>query len=220
MDFSSAVKIINRLLRKLKPSRFCSSWILKHAPEVYRYIRKNVRAISGGIDWDRFTRALDRKQQRKWYLSRRGRLAESAKSSNAVELIINEYREKLYTFLSPADKGDRLVQDAISIALVRVAQQGNAAAKEELMRLLRFTLDDWIVQEPRLACWQGMEDRAFEMIEGCIRRYRYSGTFMGYLFKTLVYAGRGIRPMIACSLDDTMFDGTRRMSDIIAINGD
>ena len=40
-------------------------------------------------------------------------------------------------------------------------------------------------------------------IEGCIRCYR----FTGYLFKTLAYAGRGLRPMAAYSRDDSLYSG-------------
>ena len=66
MDFDSAVKTINILLREKRPVTFNSSWILKHAPNVYQYIQKNVRAEIGGIDWDRVTSALDRKYHKKW----------------------------------------------------------------------------------------------------------------------------------------------------------
>ena len=66
MDFDCAIKIINKLLKEKRPDVFNSSWILKHAPKVYRFIRENVRAEIGGIDWDRFTRSLDRRFQKKW----------------------------------------------------------------------------------------------------------------------------------------------------------
>ncbi|MEN8264402.1 MAG: hypothetical protein ABFR82_13170 [Nitrospirota bacterium] len=65
MDFDDAVKIINKLLIEKRPDTFNSSWILKHAPPVYCFIQKNVRADTGGIDWDRVARALDRRFQRK-----------------------------------------------------------------------------------------------------------------------------------------------------------
>jgi hypothetical protein len=46
-----------------------------------------------------------------------------------------------------------------------------------------------------------------DRIEVCIRRYRYSGSFIAYLFKTLELAGRGLRPIIAFSLDDHGYPG-------------
>lgn len=93
----------------------------------------------------------------------------------------------------------------ISIALVRTAQRGNRAAKQEVTRLVRHTIDEWIEQNPKISCWEGREDMIQERIEGCIRRYRYSGSFIGYLFKTLEYAGRGLRPVVAYSLDDRSY---------------
>ena len=61
MDLDSAVKTINRLLIKKQPLTFNSSWIREYAPKIYRFIQKNIRREIGGIDWDRITRALDRK---------------------------------------------------------------------------------------------------------------------------------------------------------------
>jgi hypothetical protein len=218
MNFVSAVKAINKLLRTIKPHTFCSSWIRRHAPHVYRFIQKNVRAEIGGIDWDRITRALDRKLQRRRETSRRGRRPECIRDKKAVEIILRKYHDKLYTFLSPADANDKAVRDIISIALVRIAQQGNVAAKREIIKLVKLTIDDWIEQCPKLLCWQGLDDMIHARIEGCIRRYRYSGSFIGYLFKTLEYAGRGLRPIVAYSLDDHLYSGEKRRADRVALN--
>ena len=38
------------------------------------------------------------------------------------------------------------------------------------------------------------EDEIQNQLEACIRRYRYTGSFMSYVFRTLECAGRGIRP--------------------------
>ncbi len=218
MNFASAVQAINKLLRTIKPRTFCSSWIRQHAPHVYRFIQKNVRAEIGGIDWDRITRALDHKLQRRWQPSRRGRRLEFFRNKRAVEIILKKYHDKLYTFLSPVDANDKQIRDIISIALVRIAQQGNVAAKQEISKLLRFTVDTWIEQYPKISCWQGLEDMIQARIEGCIRRYRYSGSFIGYLFKTLEYAGRGLRPIVAYSLDDDLYSGEVRRGDRVALN--
>jgi len=93
------------------------------------------------------------------------------------------------------------MQDIISVALVRIAQKGNIIAKEEIIKLVRFTIDEWIKSRPTLSSWEGYESLLENRIEGCIRCYRYSGTFIGYLFKTLEYAGKGLRSMIEYSDD-------------------
>jgi uncharacterized membrane-anchored protein YjiN (DUF445 family) len=218
MNFAFAVKTINKLLKTMQPHTFCSSWIHQHAPDVYRFAQKNIRTEIGSIDWDRITRALDRKLQRRWQTSRRGRRPKCFRDKSAVEIILKQYHDKLYTFLSPADEHDEQVRDIISIALVRIAQKGNAAAKQEIIELVKLTIDQWIEQSPRISRWQGLDDVINEHIEGCIRRYRYSGSFIRYLFKTLEYAGRGLRPVVAYSLDDFQYSakkekatGLRRM---------
>jgi hypothetical protein len=220
MNFFSAVKEINKLLKTIQPHTFCSSWIRKYAPHVYRFIQRNVRAEVGGIDWDRVTRALDRKLQRRWQASRRGRRPECIRDKRAVEIILRKYHDKLYTFVSPADANDEQVRDIISIALVRIAQRGNTAATREIIKLVRFTIDDWIEQSSKISCWDGQNDMLQERIEGCIRRYRYSGSFIGYLFKTLEYAGRGLRPIVAYSLDDYLYSGKTRRIDRIVLNSE
>ncbi len=189
------------MLKEKRPDTFNSTWIRKHAPHVYRFIQKNVRTEIGGIDWDRFTRALDRKLQRKWNAYSRNKKRSYRKKSE-VGVVLNQYQDKLYAFIAPADKNDEYFRDIISIALVRIAQRGNITAKEEIIKLVRFTVDSWIEHYPTLSSWEGYESLIQKRIEGCIRCYRYSGSFTRYLFKTFEYAGRGLRPLIAYSLDD------------------
>ncbi len=217
MDFDSAVKIINKLLLKIGPDTFNSSWIRRYAPNIYRFFQTNIRREIGGIDWDRITRALDHKFQRKWVTVRR-RATKLYQNKTEVKTILHKYEEKLYTFLNPTDEDDRYVRDSISIALVRLTQKGNIIAKREIVKIVRFTIDEWIEISPKFYRWKGHEHLINERVEGCIRRYRYSGTFIGYLFKTLEYAARGLKPMIACSLDDPIYSGHKNRSDIIGQN--
>ena len=202
---------------KTRPDTFNSSWIREHAPHIYRFFQKNVRRESGGIDWDRITRGLDRKFQRKWITSPR-RKTKLYRNKTEVKTILHKYKEKLYTFLSPADKNDRYIRDSISVALVRIAQKGNLIAKREIIKLVLFTIDEWMELSPKFYRWKGYEHLIKKRIEGCIRCYRYSGTFIGYLFKTLEYAGRGLKPVIAYSLDDPIYSGHNNRSDTIGQN--
>ena len=204
MDFDDAVKIINKLLIEKRPDTFNSSWILKHAPPVYRFIQKNVRADTGGIDWDRVTRAVDRRFQRKWRSSSRNRTKAYRKKAE-VRIILQKYQEKLYAFISPADNNDKDMCDIIAIAIVRIAQKRNVIANEEIIKLVGFIVYDWIERHPTISCWKGYESLIQKRIEGCIRCYRYSGSFIGYLFKTLEYAGRGLRQITEYSLDESLY---------------
>ena len=193
MDFDDAVKIINKLLKEKRPDTFNSSWILKNAPNVYRYIQKNIRSDVGGIDWDRFTRSLDRRIQKKWRPRSRNKI-KRYRAKAEVEVVFKKYKDKLYVFLAPRNREDEYIRDSISIALVRIAQKGNLLAREEIIKLIRFTIDEWIESRPTLSSWEGYEFMIPHRIETCIRRYRYSGTFIGYLLKTFEYSGRGLTP--------------------------
>jgi hypothetical protein len=214
MNFETVIKTINELLIEKQPQTFNRAWVRLNAPSAYRFIQKKIRMDNGGIDWDRFTRALNPKFQRQWTGSFRKK-AKPYRNKPEVDIVLQRYNGKLYTFLAPADKNDEYIRDVISIALVRLAQKGNISARQEIIKLLSFTIDDWIESCPELFNWRGYEHLIQTRLECCIRRYRYSGSFMRYVFKTLEYAARGLRPVIAYSLDDSLYSGKRTRIDII-----
>jgi len=201
MDFSSVVANMNILLGKYQPRIFNSSWIRTHAPHCYRFIRKNLRGEFGGIDWDRLTYALDRKFQRRWTPARRKKNPAPYEDQSEVDTLLRKYRDKLYVFLTSLDKQDRRIRDVIGIKFVRLAQNGNLLARQKLVGLIRYTVDGWIERDYFLSRWRGYEDEIQKQVEMCIRRYRYTGSFVSYLFRTLTCAARGIRPARFYSLE-------------------
>ncbi len=203
MDFESVVKTMNLLLTEKRPRTFDRSWVREHAPSAYRFIQKEIRVDRGGIDWDIVTRALNPRFQKQWTGSVR-KIAKPYRNKAEVDLVLQQYGDKLYTFLAPVDRHDEYTRDIISIALVRIAQKGNISASQKIIELLSFTIDDWIDRCPALACWRGYEELIRTRLECCIRRYRYSGSFTRYVFKSLEYAARGLRPLIAYSLEDSV----------------
>jgi hypothetical protein len=202
----SGIKTINKLLIEKQPQTFNRSWVRVNAPCAYRFIQKNIRIENGDIDWDRITRELNPQFQKQWIGSFRKK-AKPYRNKSEIDFVLQQYRDKLYTFLAPFDKNDERIRDIISITLVRIAQKGNISARQEIIKLLFFTVDDWIEHNPKLSCWKGYNQLIQTRVECCIRRYRYSGSFMRYLFKTLEYAARGLRPLIAYSLDDSLYSG-------------
>ncbi len=203
-----AAAILNKLLSQNHPKTFSSAWILKRAPGCYSFIRKHIRSEVGGIDWDKMTYALEPKYQRLW-APRLKRKSKPYSDREEIGLILNKYRNELYVFVAPANAMDLQIRDKIAVALVRVAQTGNLLAKAELVELVRFTIDGWLDNYCYMSRWRGHEDEIREHLEGCIRRYRYSGSFLRYVFRTLEYAGRGIRPFYAGSLDDPIATDAR-----------
>ncbi len=201
MDFGQTISILNRLLAKENPITFSSSWILKHAPQCYRFIHKNIRTETDRIDWDKVTSHLEWKFQRRWNPGRKPK-SHDYENPSEVNAILNKYGNKLYVFLSPTDRSDKRIRNIISIALVRLAQYGNLLAKREIMNLMRHTIDDWIGRYRFMSRWVGYDDKIERHLEGCIRRYRYTGSFLNYVFRTFQYAGRGLRPLHIYSLDD------------------
>jgi hypothetical protein len=215
MTFARVVQILNELLSKEHPEAFSSTWIIKRAPHCYRFIWKNVRTDLGAVDWDRVTCALEWKFQRLWIPRRRNRSCATYHNHGEVKLALEKYRANLYVFLSPQNASDRRIRETISIALVRLAQHGNLSARQKVMELIQYTIDDWIDSYRCLSCWRGYEAEIRTQVEGCIRRYRYSGSFLRYVFRTLEYAGRGMQPFQAYSLDEPRFNSSVRKIDTI-----
>jgi hypothetical protein len=210
VDFDETISNLNRILIAEEPATFSSSWILKYAPQCYRFIYKNIRTEDGRIDWDRVTFALDRKFQRRWAPRRKPNAKASYEDPSEVNAILNKYRDKLYVFLAPSDLNDRRIRNVISISLVRLAQHGNQSAKQEAVKLVRYTIDDWIGRYRFLTRWEGYDEEIQKHLEACIRRYRYTGSFLKYLFRTLQYAGRGLRPLYASSLHEPVAFGSAK----------
>ena len=204
MDFNGAIYALNTQLLEEKPSAFNTSWILERIPAVYRYIHKNVRTENDEIDWDTITRALDREFQKHWS-GRRPRRKKAYENQDEVGRILAKYDKKLYVFISSMDDKDRHLRDTIIIALVRVAQKGNILAEQEAVSLVRYTVDDWVEKFYVLSRWVHYSDLLDEHLAACVRRYRFTGSFLGYVFKTLQYAGRGLR--YTYSLDKETYPG-------------
>jgi hypothetical protein len=201
MDLEYVTNILNDLLTKMQPSEFDRAWVRKNAPRAYRFIQKEIRVDHGSIDWDRITRALNPEFQKRWIGSLR-KITKPYWDKVEVDFVLQKYESKLYTFITATDSNDEYARDIISIELVRIAQKGNISAKQKILELMRFTIDDWIERHPELSCWKGYEPLILTRLDCCIRCYRYSGSFMRYIFKTFEYAARGLKPLIAYSLDD------------------
>ena len=210
MNFGQTISILNRLLTDEDPPIVNSSWVLKHAPQCYRFIYRNIRTETGRIDWDKVTLAFEWKFQRRWTPVRKPKCSPLYEGSSEVNAILNKYRDKLYVFLAPSDRDDTRIRNIISISLVRLAQYGNVSSKQEAMKLVRYTIDDWIECCRFMSRWQGYDEEIRKHLEGCIRRYRYTGSFLNYVFRTLQYAGRGLKPLCAFSLHEPIAFGSAK----------
>lgn len=208
------IEKLNDLLKEKDPDKVSSSWIYRNLPSTYMYIWKHVRTETGSIDWDLITSGLNKEFAKKWvrYRYKNPALYEDR---NEVDKVLLKYKEKLYTLISQENDSDRLMQDKIIIYLVRLGQKGNVCAQDELVKWIIYTTDDWINKYQQLYKWQGYPDEVETRIKGCIRCYRYTGSFLGYLFKTLEYSARGKPPIV--SLNDRFCDGEKERIDYVVL---
>ncbi len=208
MDFKTAVDLLNRALMKRQPEHFSSSWIFKHTPCAYHYFRLNVRAVTGEIDWDTITTELDRPFQKRWTRRRRKRreLLKLYRSKPEVQAIFKKYKNQQYVFLSAKTPEEWRARDRISIALMRVAQKGNITAQKELIDLLIYTVQNWTERYPYFYRWKHYSDLLPDHIETCMRRYHFTGSFIQYLYISLMYSARALKRIQVYSLDKPIYD--------------
>jgi hypothetical protein len=91
------------------------------------------------------------------------------------------------------------------VSLVRLAQKGNLLAQQQAVMLVRCTVDAWIEKCFVLNPWSNYGEEIDKKIAGCVNRYRYTGSFYGYVFKTLYYAARSLQRVY--SLDREIYPG-------------
>lgn len=185
MTFKKAIQRLNRLIKKEKPTTFCSSWIFYHDPIIYRFIYKNVKAKTGGIDWDKVISSLDKKFQKLWFPKKHNpkhKVIKFYRDKKEVCVALKNYQEKLYVFATAMSLEDHFLRDTISIVLVRIAQKGNKRAEEKLLFCLNPFMQLWFEKYPYLYRWTGHRDEMQEKIKHCIYYYRFTGSFLGYRF--------------------------------------
>jgi len=213
MNYAQALKNLNRSISKRKPTTFNQSWVRNCVRKSYDFIVQNIMTESGDTDWDKVVSNLDHDYQKLWMKGvRRNKKVVLYKDASEVDAILTKYKKKLYTFLAQADKEDKKTCNEICIRLVRTAQKGNLLAKERALNYIKQLVSCWIDTE-YFKHWCGYDDLLETNIDRCIRCYRYSGSFIVYLRRTLEYSGRGIRSIEAYSLDEQDSLTDRKKSD-------
>lgn len=212
-NFHKATQKLNMLLRKKQPKTFNPLWLKLHSNSTYKYLCKNFRTGSGDVDWDFITVNIERTFQKRWKRYEKKTTAVPYKNNEELNIIFAKYQNKLYTLTAPLDKEDEQTQDEIMVRLVRTAQKGNMLAKEQVIECMTLIIYEWIESSSYMVRWKGYTYDIENKIQDCIRNYRYSGSFMRYIFKTFQYSARGLRPTL--SLDDRFLNGKKTHIDYV-----
>lgn len=202
MNEFKVIKNINRSLNKKRPEKFNHQWIKNRCRISYEFIISNIKNELDEPDWDLIISKLERHNQRLWMKKTKRQYNTFYSSQNELDIVLRKYKNKLYTFISQADKEDKIICDWISIRLARLSQKGNVDAKNEAINLIKNLVDQWIEHDKSLYNWKGYDELVVGHIAACIHRFRYAGSFLGYLHRTLQYAGLGLIPIEKFSLDD------------------
>ena len=172
MTLERHINNLNQMLTEKQPSSFNPTWIIKHVPSTYQYFFRKVRNEVDEIDWDSITHALDREFQKRWTRRRGVKVLNEYENQEELNLVLNKYKDKLYTFIAPIDENDREIRNRIIISLVRIAQKGNVLAKNELIKWVTYVVESWLERYYQIFKWKGYPDEVEDKIRGCIRCYR------------------------------------------------
>lgn len=211
MNLDKAICYINRSINKKQPKSFNDKWIKYRCKISHQFIVDNVKTEFDETDWDLVVSKLDRWNQKLWMKGIKRAINEPYKDQLELDIILEKYKDKLYTFLAQHNKEDKDICDIISIKLVRLSQKGNILAGDKAVALCSYMVNEWLEHDRSLFNWKGYDELIVESIKGCIRRFRYSGSFFGYLYRTMEYSGRGLVPLEKFSLDDFSLVTGRRL---------
>lgn len=202
INLSQAINNLNRSLNKKQPEKFNPQWVKNRCRISYEFIVKNVKTEFDEPDWDLVISRLEKHNQKLWMRKIKRLDVDLCADKDELNIVLNYYKNKLYTFLGQVDNDDRVICGWISIKLVRLSQRGNLLARNKIIDLLENLVDQWIEFDKSLYSWKGYSELKTEHIEACIKRFRYAGSFLGYLHRTLQYVGLGLTPLEKFSLDD------------------
>ena len=212
-NFQKTIQKLNALLKKKKPKTFNPAWVKQHSKSVYTHLLKNFQKESCEVDWDSITVRLEPTFQKRWKLHEKKVTAVAYEDREELDFILAKYKDKLYTLIAPLCKEDKQTQDQIMIRLVRAAQKGNTLAKEYVTECLTLIIYEWMENSKFISRWKGHTNGIEKRINACIRNYRYSGSFMGYVFRSFQCFARGLRPVV--SLNDKFLNGKKERVDYV-----
>lgn len=211
MNLEKAVCNINRAINKRNPETFNNQWIKYRCRISHQYIVDNILTEFSEPDWDLVVSKLERCNQKIWMKGVKRAINEPYKDLFELDIILKKYQDKLYTFLAQQGREDRCICDIISIKLVRLSQRGNILAEDKAIILFSYLINQWLEYDKSLSNWKGYDELIVKLIKACIRRFRYTGSFLGYLYRTMEYSGRGLFPLEKFSLDDFSIVTGRRL---------
>ena len=150
MNLERAICYINRSINKKKPETFNSQWIKYRCKISYQFIVDNVKTEFDETDWDLVISRLDRWNQKLLMKGIKRAINEPYKDQLELDIILEKYKDKLYTFLAQQNKEDKDICDLIGIKLVRLSQKGNILAGDKAVALCSYMVNEWLEHDRSL----------------------------------------------------------------------
>ena len=168
MNLEKAIYNINKSINKKQPKSFDEKWIKYRCKISYQFIVINIKTEFDETDWDQVISKLERWNQKLWMKGIKRATNELYVNENELNIILDKYKDKFYTFLTQQNKEDKDVCDLISIKLVRLSQKGNSLATNRTIILLSYLTNQWLECNRSLFNWKGYDDLIIKTINACI----------------------------------------------------
>ena len=194
----SALKELNYLLKEKNPNKINSRYIKQLDSNLFDFISKNFKNVSGYIDWPLIVNHLSNDLRLRFaYPVRYDRSLpdEQYEDGAEVEKMLNENNKYLYTFFQASGTEDLEKRNEICLSLIELAKKGNKAAETKLIDLTYFLVDKWAETIPSFRVLKFHKETCYEIIRRCIYNYKIKGPFIGYVFASLKKAALGLEQM-------------------------
>ena len=194
----SALKELNYLLKEKNPNKINSRYIKQLDSNLFDFISKNFKNVSGYIDWPLIVNHLSNDLRLRFaYPVRYDRSLpdEQYEDGAEVEKMLNENNKYFYTFFQASGTEDLEKRNEICLSLIELAKKGNKTAETKLIDLTYFLVDKWAETIPSFRVLKFHKETCYEIIRRCIYNYKIKGPFIGYVFASLKKAALGLEQM-------------------------
>ncbi len=196
--FNQAMIDLKEIIKQKNPKIITSGFIGRENSKLLSYFTKNIKDDNGEVDWRIVINRLDAESKK---ICRFPKKLEQYKPTNEyineeeVDLIINNHKDKLYTFFEILNPEDFQHRDKICLDFLRLVQKGNVLAKEKILDYLEILVTQWVENEEKLKIFIAHGDLLRERIQKCIYYYNSEdgSSFFKYLHTSLMLEGKGLQ---------------------------
>ncbi len=207
------------LLEKEKPKRWSPTYIAKTDRHIFRFVERHLVDKKGSLQWDKLVSRLPPEYQKTWtrkqYLDDLD-LAEEYSDKEEVAEVMQKNRASLYLFYEATGKDEEGALNEVCSDFVYLIRKGNKEATAMFMLYLQPTISKWLESKALSVSLAQDPEEVKRCTERCFYLWKKDRSFLGYLFRSLQLAARGMKTYQEISLDEDRPGETRNRHETIS----